>query len=156
MDVPLRIILSCEAGSSPELGRVSSGSPFTPLVTNSNLNLGEANRPNRIGKGTLPNPSPSMWFDVTDFPEVPQGAFTFGNSGRNILDAPGHIQVDLSVYKNFKLWERSRVQFRWELFNVLNHANFGVPVNAVNAPDAGTLLSAGNGRLMQFGFRYQF
>jgi len=46
------------AGSS----RLYTGSPFTPVVTNSNLNLGEASRPNRTGSGQLPHPSPEMWY----------------------------------------------------------------------------------------------
>ena len=136
--------------------RVYTGAPFTPVVTNSNVNLGEATRPNRIAKGTIPNPGPNMWFDVADFPQVPQGAFAFGNAGRNILDGPGHIEVNLSLMKNFAVREHHRFQFRWELFNILNHPNFGVPENAVNALNAGTLLTAGSGRLMQFALKYLF
>jgi len=52
--------------------------------------------------------------------------------------------------------ERKHGQVRWELLKVLNHANFGLPLNAVNAPNAGTLLSADPGRLMQFALRYSF
>jgi hypothetical protein len=125
-------------------------------VTNTNLNLGEANRPNRIGKGTLPNPGPNLWFDVADFPQVPQGAFAFGNAGRSIIDGPGTITVNLSLMKNFIVRDQHHFQFRWEVFNVLNHPNFGLPENAVNAPNAGTLLSAASGRLMQFALRYNF
>jgi hypothetical protein len=136
--------------------RFYSGNPFTPTVTNSNLNLGEANRPNRLGKGTASSPGVSQWFNVADFPLVPTGAFAFGNAGRNVLDGPGQIEVNLSLYKNFTAWERSHVQFRWELFNVLNRANFGLPVNAVNNANAGTLVSAKPGRLMQFGLRLYF
>ena len=126
------------------------------MVTNSNLNLGEAIRPNRIGKGTVPSPSVTQWFNVADFPAVPMGAFGFGNAGRNTLDAPGNITVNLSLNRNFVVRERMRLQFRWELFNVLNHANFGLPENAVNAVNAGTLLSAGISRQMQFGLRLSF
>ena len=136
--------------------RFYTGAPFTTVVTSANLNLGEASRPNRIGKGTLPNPGPNMWFDVPDFPVVPDGSFAFGNAGRNVLDGPGRIEVNLSLLKNFAVREQHRFQFRWELFNVLNHANFGLPANAVNAVNAGTLLSADSGRLMQFALRYSF
>jgi hypothetical protein len=61
--------------------RFYTGNPFTTTVTNSNLNLGEAIRPNRIGKGTLANPGVSQWFNVADFPLVPTGSFAFGNAG---------------------------------------------------------------------------
>jgi hypothetical protein len=136
--------------------RLYTGTPFTPLVTNVNLALGEANRPNRIGKGTVANPSVDQWFNVDDFPQVQDGAFTFGNSGRSILDGPGRIEVNLTLFKNFKLREHVNLQGRWELFNVLNHANFALPVNAVNAANAGTIASADNGRLMQFGLRLTY
>jgi hypothetical protein len=133
-----------------------TGQPFTPVVTNSNVNLGEAIRPNRIGNGTVPNPSVAQWFNVSDFPEVPEGAFTFGNAGRNILDGPGLMNVNLSLFKNFVVREGTRLQFRWEVFNVFNHANFGLPENAVNAANAGTLLSAGSPREMQFALRLSY
>jgi outer membrane receptor protein involved in Fe transport len=136
--------------------RFYTGNPFTTTVTNSNLNLGEAIRPNRIGKGTVPNPGVSQWFNVADFPLVPTGSFAFGNAGRNVLDGPGHIEVNLSLYKNFVVREQNHLQFRWEVFNVLNHANFGLPVNAVNNLNVGTLVLASPGRQMQFGLRYYF
>ena len=44
--------------------------------------------------------------------------------GRNIIDAPGLSNVDLSVFKNFKLYERLSLQFRSEFFNIPNHPNF--------------------------------
>jgi hypothetical protein len=126
------------------------------VVTNVNLNLGEANRPNRIAKGTVPDPNADRWYDVAAFPAVEQGAFTFGDSGRNILDAPGRIEMNLSLFKNFRLRERSNLQFRWEVFNALNHPNLGLPITAVNAANAATIPTADNGRLMQFGLRFAF
>jgi hypothetical protein len=53
-----------------------------------------------------------------------------GNSGRNGIVGPSLYNLDFSVYKNFpfkKISESGNVQFRAEFFNVLNHANFGVP-----------------------------
>jgi hypothetical protein len=52
--------------------------------------------------------------------------------------------------------EKTNLQFRWEVFNVMNQANFGPPANAVNAPNAGTLLSADAGRVMQLALRLSF
>jgi outer membrane receptor protein involved in Fe transport len=137
--------------------RLSTGNPFTPVNGTFNAALGEANRPNRLGKGTVPNPTPNNWFNVADFPLVPDGSFAFGNSGRNILDGPGNISVNLTVYKNFTIREKTHLQFRWEVFNVLNHANFQLPINNVVAPNAGTLTSVVSpGRQIQFGARYSF
>jgi hypothetical protein len=136
--------------------RLGTGNPFTPVVTNTNLTLGQAIRPNRIGAGTLPNPTVSDWFNVADFPQVPNGSFLFGNAGRNIVDGPGNISINTALSRNFTLFERTRLQVRWEVFNVLNRANFQLPQNAVNAPNAGTITAANPSRQMQFGLRYSF
>jgi hypothetical protein len=143
-------------------GIAHTGAPFTPQVSNVNLNLGQANRPNRIAKGTLPNPTVNHWFNLAAFPQIPLNGFGFGNSGRNILDAPGLIAINLALYRNFTIHEKSNLQFRWEVFNALNHTNFTPstqgtdPVVYVNAPNAGTLTQAGASRQMQVALRYSF
>ncbi len=138
--------------------RLNTGNPFTPLNVGANQQLGQSQLPNRIAKGTVPNPSPNQWFDVADFPVVPNGSYgVFGNSGRNILDGPGSIIVNQTLYRNFRFHERDTLQFRWEVFNILNHPNFQLPVNNVAAANAGTLTSVVNpGRQMQFGLRLTF
>lgn len=52
---------------------------------------------------------------------------TLGNLGRNTLRGPGLQEFDFSLFKNFTLSERFRLQFRSEFFNLLNHANFQAP-----------------------------
>jgi hypothetical protein len=137
-------------------GTARTGTPFYPQVSNANLALGQANRPNRVGKGTVPDPSVNDWFDVADFPQVPTNAFAFGNSGRNILDGPGLDAINLALYRNFALRERYRLQFRWEAFNALNHPNFSLPVVNVNAPNAATITTAGAPRQMQVALKLVF
>jgi hypothetical protein len=136
--------------------RLYTGQPFTPRVANSNLTLGEANRPDRIGKGTLPDPSVAQWFDLSAFPAVPRGAFRFGDSGRNILDGPGNITVNAALIRSFRVADRVNLYFRCEAINALNHPNFGLPVNYVDVRNAGEILSADAGRVIQFGFRLQY
>jgi hypothetical protein len=48
-----------------------------------------------------------------------------GDLGRNVLRAPGLAQWDFAVHREFPIYERIKLQFRAELFNVLNHPNFG-------------------------------
>lgn len=137
-------------------GIARSGRPFTPQVSNANLLLGEASRPNRIAKGTVPSPDVGRWYDISAFPPVPTGTYAFGNSGRNILDGHGSVAINLGIYRNFTMFERSKLQFRWEIFNVMNHANLNLPVIFVNAPNAATITSAGAPRQMQLALRYSF
>ena len=137
-------------------GIARTGLPFTLTVNNVNLNLGQASRPNRIAKGTVPNPSPSQWYDVSAFPQVPTGAFAFGTSGRNILDQAGSITFNMSFVRNFAVREKHNLQLRLESFSFLNHANFGRPVVTVNTPNAATITGATGNRTMQVALRYSF
>jgi hypothetical protein len=54
-------------------------------------------------------------------------AGTFGNAGRGQFRGPGMLNVDTSLFKRIPLKERLNLQFRTEIFNVLNHANFDTP-----------------------------
>jgi hypothetical protein len=137
-------------------GRAYTGQPFTPRVSGADTTQGEANRPDRIAKGTIADPTPELWFDKTAFPLVPRGSFRMGNSGRNILDAPGRMALNFALMKNFRFRERDSLQFRWEAFNATNHTSFDIPNVNVNALNGGTITNADGARSMQFGLRYQF
>src|SRR5207249_5150882 len=91
---------------------IYTGPPFTPKVANFNYTNGEASRPDRIGVGTLANPTVDQWFDRTKFPVVPVGAYRFGSSGRNILDGPGTFVVNMSVSRRISLGESRILQLR--------------------------------------------
>jgi hypothetical protein len=78
---------------------------------------------------------------------------TLGNSGFGILDTDGVINQDIGLFKNFRAGERFAVQFRSEFFNIFNHANFKAPVNQVESPNFGRVLSALDGRIIQFGLK---
>jgi hypothetical protein len=79
---------------------------------------------------TLPNGFDNPAFDSNVGNVVPVSPFytpcsgTVGNSRRNMLRGPGLSQWDITVIKDTKISEKFTVQFRWELFNVLNRANF--------------------------------
>ena len=137
-------------------GTVYSGQPFTPQLSVPTQDLGQATRPNRIGPGTLPNPSPLDWFNLNDFQNIPITALTFGNSGRDILDGPGSLAFNLALSKFFYITERQSLQFRWEVFNATNHVNLNLPNDNIDQKSAGTITSAGDPRIMQLGLRYQF
>lgn len=106
-----------------------SGFPFSPQIDFDPSNTGSPGlqRSNQIGNGHLANPSPSLWFNVNDFPvpDCPNGCF--GDAGKNILEGPGEKTADLSLRKFFNLTERFNLEFRAELFNAFNHPVFSQP-----------------------------
>ena len=87
-------------------------------------------------------------------PEANPGQF--GNEGRNAVRGPGLATVDLSLFKNFAVTESSRVQFRAEVFNALNHANFMLPENDLASPEFGQILQAAPPRLLQLALKFIF
>jgi hypothetical protein len=118
-------------------------------------------------QGAIPNAQCNQVLD----PTTKQTACLnlFGNVRRNSLVGPKLVDVDFSVFKNFpirKISETFNVQFRAELFNVLNHANFAPPINNVAVlqpqpisiiPTAGLLdRTTTTSRQIQFGLKLSF
>ncbi len=136
--------------------RLYDGQPFTPGDSTFNFAAGEASRPDRIGSGKLDHPTVDRWFKVDDFVPVPTGSFRFGTSGRHILFGPARKQIDLSLMKNFALAREQLLQFRFEVFNAPNVANFFLPEKNVDVPAAGTITQASPGREIQFALKYIF
>jgi len=56
----------------------------------------------------------------------------YGNAGNGILEGPGQHNVDFSAFKNFRISERVKFQFRGEFFNIFNTPQFGVPNRNLN------------------------
>jgi len=116
-----------------------TGQPFTVTSSTDPTGTNTTARPNRIRDGALPSDQrdPNHWFDTTAF--VPTGCVCFGNSGRNILRAPGSVNIDLGIARDFTFHERFRLQFRGEAFNLFNHPNFGLPTMVIGNPQAGII-----------------
>jgi len=133
-----------------------TGPPFTPRVANFNYTLGEASRPDRVENGRLEDRTVDQWFNRTAFPVVPLNAYRFGNSGRNILDGPGTVNVNLSLSRRFTVAERKVLQFRWETFNMPNHPNLNLPENRVDILSGGSISRAKGNRTMQVALRFEF
>jgi hypothetical protein len=104
--------------------------------------------------------NPACGTTYTSFVDLPAGSTRFGTSGRNTVIGPGLVNWDTALSKNtrFGADERYNVQFRWEVFNLFNRANFNQPSRVTNvvSPRFGTLTSAGRAREMQFGLRLEF
>lgn len=112
---------------------LQTGFPLTILedATPSNSD-GQQRGDLKLGVPLYPaNHGPSDWYNPAAFSIAAPG--TFGNVGKNTLESPGIANLDFSVFKDFQLNERTRLEFRAEFFNLTNHPNF----TAQNAPVAG-------------------
>jgi hypothetical protein len=133
-----------------------TGLPFTPTISSDRANTGVGSqRPNRLGQGSSSDPTPTLWFNPNDFAVPAQ--FTYGNSGRNILNADPLRQLDLTVLKRFRITERKGLEFRTEFFNLPNHAVFAIPVTTIDLATAGRVTSTLNSsRVLQFALKFSF
>ena len=102
-----------------------SGEPFSVTVSSDIANQGTTNYANRIGNGNLSSSDRSIdrWFDTAAF--VVPAQYTIGNAGRNILFGPSSKSMDVKIGKNWMIGERLRLEYRLEMFNFTNTANFG-------------------------------
>ena len=82
-----------------------------------------------------------QWFNTSCFALQPQ--FTFGNAPRNSVLAPGYASVDARPAEGYRSrCAATRLQFRWEIFNLLNRVNFDVPNRMAFTPNFGRIFSA--------------
>jgi len=78
--------------------------------------------------------TPDQWLNLAAFRVPARG--TWGNMPRNLLRAPGLWQIDLSLGKQARLTERLGLEFRAEMFNLFNRAQYGVPNANISSPAA--------------------
>lgn len=101
-----------------------SGRPFTPQFVSNAVNQ---QRPDLVGDPYENIPEGFMFNPFAFARPQSQTGDLFGTSGRNILTGPSYNRTDLSLFKNFRLSEKTRFQFRWEVFNVFNKPNYKLP-----------------------------
>ncbi len=169
---PLNAVLG--GWSASGIVTFQSGFPITVLSSQDFSNTGTFSpRPDRTcngaGQKTVDN-----WFNTSCFTidalagALAAGSPRFGNSGRNILSGPGLNNWDFALFKEFKLGERFKLQFRSEFFNFFNQAHFGSPNTycdgsgpqhtCANVPFStiGQISSAGDPRDIQFALKLSF
>jgi len=103
---------------------------------------GNVNRPNINGPIRITGDveTGTHWFDVSNF-SAPAAA-TFGNLGRNILSAPGLVNVDFSVFRKFSITERIQLEFRFESLNFFNTPHFDPPNTELTNANFGKVTTA--------------
>ena len=148
-----------------------SGQPFTVTSgKDNNLDGNNNDRPNVVGNPYLDPSRPrsqvvAQWFNVAAFAQNAAGQV--GNAGRNILDGPGLRNVDLGIFRVFRIHEKIELQARGEFSNVFNFVSLTIPSGAlattanVNAgvltsPLVGQIRNAADMRQVQVGLRLTF
>ncbi|MCI0622112.1 MAG: carboxypeptidase regulatory-like domain-containing protein [Acidobacteria bacterium] len=137
-----------------------SGEPFT-VTSGRDNNLDGVNndRANLVGDPLLsPNRSraeaTARWFNTAAF--VRNATGQDGNAGRNILDGPGLKNADIGIFRDFRLSESMRLQFRAEMTNAFNLVNLRNPNSNLNSSAVGTIREARDMRQVQLGLRLSF
>jgi Carboxypeptidase regulatory-like domain/TonB dependent receptor len=130
------------------------------VVQNTSFSFGGGQRPDSTGRSAdIPKDERTLerWFNTSEF--VLPAPYTFGNVGRLHPSLRGDRveTLDFSVFKNFRIRERTQVQFRAEAFNVFNHPVFADPNTTVGNVNFGRVLGQANApRQIQFGLKILF
>ena len=144
-----------------------SGFPFTPQLSYNPSNNGDTRNPvrpfaNPDFTGHVILGKPGQWFDPNAFLAPPSNSGFYGNLGRDTLIGPGLATWDFSVMKDTTIHEGVVLQFRAEIFNLLNRANFNTP-NLITFTPSGVSGTAGavtststTSRQIQFGLKVQW
>ena len=120
-----------------------SGFPFTPQLSYNPANNGDTRNPVRPFRDpTFTGPvvlgKPSQWFNPAAFIAPPSASGFYGNVGRDTYIGPGLATWDFSVLKDITFRESLGLQFRAEIFNLLDRANFNTPNLIVFTPPTAT------------------
>ena len=137
---------------------VQSGTPLTITASNTAGLFNPVTRANWNGRDpSLDGPGEDRlqrWFDTTAFSQP--AAFTFGNAGATfpLLRTDSVRNLDLSLFKLFRVSDSVRFQARIEAFNALNRVQFGSPNVSVTSSSFGVVTSQANTpRQLQFGVK---
>jgi len=138
--------------------QLQSGIPLAVTqVTNFNAFAGfGTQRPNLGADPNLPSSerTTTRFFNTSAFTIAPQ--FTIGNSSRNPIRGPQFRNADIALIKRTYFDEYRSIEFRAEFFNVTNTPPLGTPATVAGAAGFGSITSAGDPRVLQFGLKVNF
>ncbi len=132
----------------------SSGRPYSVTISGNPANTGShgvVNRPNVNGDPYAVKRTLQQDFDTSVFSR--QEDFHIGTLGRNTMRQRSFFNWDFSLLKYFQIYERLRLQFRFEAFHFTNTPRFGQAGNAFGTNTFGQITSAGTPRNLQFGLK---
>jgi hypothetical protein len=140
-----------------------SGGPLTFATSQDRALRGQPNRADRLRDPRLAGGRSraeftARYFDTSAFAANRIGEFGNAPRAEGQLRGPGSIDVTLGVFKRFRGFRESHnLQFRTEMFNAFNRPNFSNPGTNLDTPAAfGRIVSAADGRILQFGLKYSF
>jgi hypothetical protein len=135
-----------------------SGLPAN-VIRNGNKIGYEGLRPNLLRDPQLDSDTRtlSQYFDTAAFSAKGLAATAFGNAGRNLIRGAGYANLDLSLFKEFKLRERAALQLRLESFNITNTPHFANPNTDFSQGQFGSITQTiGNPRILQLAAKVSF
>jgi len=143
---------------------IFSGLPLTATASRDPAGLGlrdgnsfAGGRPDQVGDPNSGAPhTVAQWFNKAAFQLVPTGTIRPGNAPRGAIIGPGAQRWDLSLFKNTRLTEMWKLQFRAETINVFNHTNFNGVGTSFTAGTFGQVTSARDPRVMQLALKLSF
>lgn len=134
----------------------SSGTPYSVTVNGDLANIGNTFvQANLVGNPMPANQTPAEWINPAAFVAPP--AYTFGTLGRNALRSDWYKDLDLSLFKVFRLPRETGLEFRAEAFNITNTPVFAAPNSVVGSPTFGVVSRVGNSpRQLQLALKLRF
>jgi len=148
------------------IATLMSGTPFTVFDSNDVSAQGtapeitgfSAQRPNLVGNSNNGPRAVSAWLNASAFErlDLTANAGQFGTEGRNVNVGPAYADWDFAALKNFKLPDSKQIQFRTELFDILNRTNFRLPDSDISSPTFNHILAAQAPRQVQFALKFMY
>jgi hypothetical protein len=147
----------CDLSSSGNLGNGGFGHIWPDYIG------GQIKTPHKHNEPAGQNP---MWYNPAVFASPAPGSY--GDFHRNSIYGPGILNFNMSLFKNFNFTENTRIQLRFEAYNVFNHTQWGnvnvglsaptsgTPFSGANAGSSGQITSARDPRQLQFGGKFYF
>ena len=136
---------------------IQTGNPVNVTIATDRANTGQTSqRPDLVGKIDASRCGQVLIACVNANAFALPVQFTYGNAARNLFYAPGLINFATSLAKTFRLRERLAFQFRMDVYNTLNHVNWGAPNGNWSSTTFGNITSAGSMRVFELTGRLLF
>lgn len=137
------------------ISHIASGFPLGLATGVNDSGTAINNRPNQVCNGKLSHPTVEEFFNTSCFVDPAPGVL--GDASRTPLYGPDFVNFDASLFKGFKLREKSELVFRAEVFNVFNHPQFAFPGTFTDSPNFGQITqTVNNPRLIQLALKLVF